>query len=95
MNELTNFLNGYVSFGKRQFEDSLMYFRAVLEDNLDDYTAWYNVGLAYLELGLHDKAIHYFDIALELNPNDEFLLNARHNTLTKYYEQNFNLRIGD
>jgi tetratricopeptide (TPR) repeat protein len=93
MNELTNFLTGYVSFGKRQFEDSLMYFQSVLEDNLDDYTAFYNVGLAYSELGLYDQAIHYFDMALEINPNDEFLLDARFNARTKYHEQKFNLRI--
>lgn len=93
MDELDNFMKGHLTFSRKQFDDSLMYFRAVLEDTPNDPEAWYNVGVALVQLESYDSALHHFDMALEINPNDDFISNARLEAKRKYYEQRFNLKI--
>jgi tetratricopeptide (TPR) repeat protein len=93
MNELTNFLNGHITLNKGQFEDSLIYFQTVLETDRENPESWYNVGLLFVYLGDYDRAIHHYDKALELDPHDEFIAEARHIARQKKYLYKWNLKI--
>lgn len=93
MKEFEDFLKGHISFNKGQFEDSLMYFQTVLETDRENTESLYNVGLCFVYLGDYDQAINYYDKALEIDPNDDFIAEARYIAKQQKYLYRWGLKI--
>jgi tetratricopeptide (TPR) repeat protein len=93
MNRTEIFLKGYFAFKDGLIEDSLIYFQSVLEIDPDNSESWYNVALSLVELGDYDRAIHHLDKALEIDPYDEFIADARFNAKQLKYEHQYNIKI--
>jgi tetratricopeptide (TPR) repeat protein len=47
----------------------------------------------FVYLGDYDRAIHHYDKALELDPNDEFIAEARHIARQQKYLYKYNIKI--
>jgi tetratricopeptide (TPR) repeat protein len=92
MNEFEDFLKGHIAFSKGLFEDSLIYFQTVLEDDNHNPESWYNVGVTFLELGDYDRAIYHYDMALEITPDDDFIANAKYNAKKLKYKHQYNIK---
>jgi tetratricopeptide (TPR) repeat protein len=50
------------------FDNALLYYRKFLEKNNEDYRGHWGIGLCYQKKGNYEKAIEYFNKAIELNP---------------------------
>lgn len=69
------------------FEDAKTYFMKCLEQDIDDYSALYNVIYCFDYLEQHDEAIDYLNIFLDKNPYCEVAwhqLGKQYVTLKKY-----------
>ncbi len=69
------------------FEDAKTYFMKCLEQDIDDYSALYNVVYCFDYLEQHDEAIDYLNIFLDKNPYCEVAwhqLGKQYVTLKKY-----------
>lgn len=91
--DFEDFLKGHIALNKGQFEDALMYFQAVLEEDQENTESLYNVGLCFVYLGDYDRAIRHYDKALEIDPNDEFIAEARHLARQRKYLYQYNIKI--
>lgn len=80
-----NFWLGYLYFQKNDFLNAKIYIETFLskEQNIKAYNL---LGLIYKNLNEFDKAKHYFQLALKINPN---YIDAKFNYATLLLENNF------
>ena len=80
----SNFNLGNAMYKLKKYDDALLQYEKSLSfatDNTEKANAYFNMGDAYFQKRLYEKAAESFKSALKLNPNDE---NARYNyTLSK------------
>ena len=71
VNDVEDLLVVGVLFGQNKVYDvAEKIFDFVVHINPNDARAWYNKGVALVNLGKHDEAIKCFDKAIKINPND-------------------------
>jgi tetratricopeptide (TPR) repeat protein len=63
-----NFYWGSCAYQQARYDDAVLAFHACVVLAPDRAWCFYNRGLAYVELGQHDRALHDFDRALQLDP---------------------------
>ena len=62
---------------KHEFDEAIICFDKVLENDPQSIMAWYNKGLCWMNLGLYDAALHCFDKALMVNSKDTQVIQKR------------------
>jgi tetratricopeptide (TPR) repeat protein len=88
-----DFFRGHKAFYQGQFDDSLMYFQSVLDEDRENPESWYNVGVIFAELEDYDRAIDHFDKALEIDPYDVSITEARHLAKQRKYLSQYKINI--
>jgi tetratricopeptide (TPR) repeat protein len=69
---------GNLLYDKRRHEDAIMQWEASVERNKDFATVWRNLGIAYFNVRADEaKALHAFDQAHAIDPNDGRILYER------------------
>lgn len=51
------------------YEKSILYFSQKLLADSSDFSAYYNIGMSYYKLLNYSKALEYFDLLINLNPD--------------------------
>ena len=69
------FLSGVLEYRKHNYSKSISILQGVLKENPSHGDAHVNIGSAYSESGILDKAEFHYRKALEINPNDHIALN--------------------
>ena len=62
------------------------YYTKVLEIDPENFDAWFNKGLALVDLGRYSEAIECFDKALEIEPGNTAVQMSREIAICKYEE---------
>ncbi|MFX1377747.1 MAG: tetratricopeptide repeat protein [Promethearchaeota archaeon] len=65
------YLNDYYNLG---YGKAKKLFKRIIKLSPNDYRAFYNLGIAYFNLGQSEKAILYFERALKIKPDYKYCL---------------------
>jgi tetratricopeptide (TPR) repeat protein len=52
-----------------RFEESINYFKRIIEIDPNNYRAYYNLGISYFSIGLFEEALKAYNKALEIKPD--------------------------
>lgn len=61
----------YIYDSLKDYTDAIKFHQVFIDNNPYSYWAWYNLGLAYMYMGLIEKAIEAFDYSIVINENFE------------------------